>query len=43
MKFRKKLSHSGSKKLFTATADLNHIHPKNAQVSGGPLRGGIRL
>lgn len=40
MRKRKKLSNSGSKKLFTKTAD--RVHPKNAPASV-VMRGGIRL
>lgn len=41
-KFRKNMSKRHSKKLFSKTADLNRIHPKNAYMTG-PMRGGIRL
>jgi hypothetical protein len=39
MKYRKKLSRKGSKKLFTRTA--KKVNKKNAM--GRPMRGGIRL
>lgn len=39
---RRRVSSKGSKRLFTATAGHNHIHPKNAIMSA-PTRGGIRL
>jgi len=39
MRKRKKMSKSGSKKLFSKTAGLTHV--KNVHTS--PLRGGIRL
>lgn len=38
---RKKLTKKGSKKLYTATADNNKVHPKNAQAV--PMRGGFRI
>lgn len=38
---RKKLSNKGSKKLYTSTADQNHVHPKN--VKAVPMRGGFRI
>lgn len=42
---RKRLNRSSSKKYFSRAAD--HIHGKNFMshggVSGGPMRGGIRL
>lgn len=40
MAFRKKLSHRGSKRLFSSTAGSRHVHPKNAGPM--PMRGGIR-
>lgn len=43
MKYRKKLSKGHSRKLFTKTADNQHVHPKNAHYVSGPMRGGIRL
>lgn len=39
MAFRKKLSKSGSKRLFTKTARKTHV--KNIKAT--PMRGGIRL
>lgn len=39
MAFRKKLSRSGSKRLFTKTA--RKTHKKNLRAT--PMRGGIRL
>lgn len=39
MAFRKKLSRSGSKKLFTKTASKTHV--KN--LKNAPMRGGTRL
>lgn len=40
MKFRKKLSHNKSRKMFSNTAGARHVHPKNAVIV--PMRGGIR-
>lgn len=39
MKYRKKLSRRGSRRLFTKTA--RRVHAKNGR--GRPMRGGIRL
>lgn len=39
MAYRKKLSKSGSKKLFSKTASKTHV--KNMKAA--PMRGGIRL
>ena len=38
-RYRKKLTSSGSKRLFTATA--KKMHKKN--IADRPMRGGIRL
>jgi len=40
--FRKKLGNRHSKRLFSRTADTQHIHPKNQTVAG-VWRGGIRF
>lgn len=42
MKFRKKMSKGHSRRMFSATAGMNHVHPKNAYLVA-PMRGGIRL
>lgn len=39
---RRRMSSSGSKRLFSRTA--NRVHPMNGLTgAGGPMRGGIRL
>lgn len=48
MKKRKKLSMKKSKKMFTATAGNQKVHPKNyagqsISINTNPMRGGIRL
>ncbi len=47
MRKRQKLSNRKSKKMFTATAGAQKVHPKNygggISVTTNPMRGGIRL